>query len=73
MFSLLIISENGFVFRGIPYISLDRDVRMNSISAELSTGNYDIVSLQEVWSQMDYETLKCKTELILPFSHYFYR
>lgn len=57
---------------GIPYISDDRETRINSISNELSSGKYDIVSLQEVWSQSDYNTIKQNLEAVLPFSHYFY-
>lgn len=57
---------------GIPYISKDRDVRINAIGDQLATGKYDMVSLQEVWSENDYQTLKKQTELVLPFAHYFY-
>ncbi|XP_055917576.1 putative neutral sphingomyelinase [Eupeodes corollae] len=57
---------------GIPYISDDRETRINSISSELATGKYDIVSLQEVWSQNDYNSIKQNLETVLPFSHYFY-
>lgn len=31
------------------------------------------VSLQEVWSIHDYEYIKEKTALVLPFTHYFHR
>lgn len=57
---------------GIPYVSDDRETRINSISTELSSGKYDIVSLQEVWSQTDYNTIKVNLETVLPYSHYFY-
>ncbi|XP_058818342.1 putative neutral sphingomyelinase isoform X2 [Topomyia yanbarensis] len=57
---------------GIPYISKDRKVRVNAIGDVLSSGNYDVVSLQEVWSDGDYQYLKNRVEGVLPFAHYFY-
>ncbi|XP_069678320.1 putative neutral sphingomyelinase isoform X3 [Periplaneta americana] len=57
---------------GIPGISKDRQARMNAIAEELALGKYDIVCLQEVWSENDYLNIKKKTSQSLPFSHYFY-
>lgn len=57
---------------GIPYVSKDRAVRVEAIGDVLSSGNYDIVSLQEVWSDSDYQYLKKRVEGVLPFAHYFY-
>lgn len=62
-----------FGYRGIPFISKDRDIRIKAIGHELEKGKYDIVSLQEVWSESDYQYLKNITSSILPFAHYFYR
>jgi sphingomyelin phosphodiesterase 2 len=62
-----------FIFRGIPYVSKDRDIRVKAIGDLLADGNYDIVSLQEVWAESDYQYLKKRTEGALPFAHYFYR
>ncbi|XP_069678319.1 putative neutral sphingomyelinase isoform X2 [Periplaneta americana] len=45
---------------------------MNAIAEELALGKYDIVCLQEVWSENDYLNIKKKTSQSLPFSHYFY-
>lgn len=57
---------------GIPFISKDRDVRVKAIGDVLASGNYDIVSLQEVWSDSDYQFLRKRVEGVLPFAHYFY-
>ncbi|XP_062552536.1 putative neutral sphingomyelinase [Armigeres subalbatus] len=57
---------------GIPYVSKDRPVRVEAIGDVLASGNYDIVSLQEVWSDSDYQYLKKRVEGVLPFAHYFY-
>lgn len=59
--------------RGIPFISKDREARMNAIADELASGTYDIVCLQEVWSIDDFKLISTKTERRLPYSHYFFR
>jgi len=46
---------------------------MNAIAEELALGKYDIVCLQEVWSENDYNHIKKLTHKVLPYSHYFYR
>ncbi|XP_053957211.1 putative neutral sphingomyelinase [Anastrepha ludens] len=67
--SILTLNVWGIPF---PFISKDREARITAIGLELSSGKYDIVSLQEVWSRKDCEALKKATEQILPFAHYFY-
>lgn len=62
-----------FSFRGIPLVSQDRAVRIDAISSVLSSGKYDLVSLQEVWSEENYHTIRDKVKAVLPYSHYFYR
>lgn len=34
---------------------------------------YDVISLQEVWTEHDYQLIRKLAEKYLPFSHYFYR
>ncbi|XP_068142809.1 putative neutral sphingomyelinase [Drosophila tropicalis] len=57
---------------GIPYVSSDRGLRIEAICKELSRGKYDIVSLQEVWSQLDSEQLQKGTASTLPYAHHFH-
>ncbi|KAH8301202.1 hypothetical protein KR018_007507 [Drosophila ironensis] len=57
---------------GIPYVSSDRGPRIEAICKELASGNYDIVSMQEVWTQQDSERLQKATEAVLPYAHYFH-
>uniref|UniRef100_A0A336KTK6 sphingomyelin phosphodiesterase n=1 Tax=Culicoides sonorensis TaxID=179676 RepID=A0A336KTK6_CULSO len=57
---------------GIPYISKDREIRVKAIGEILASGDYDLVSLQEVWSESDYQTLKSRLIHVLPYAHYFY-
>lgn len=54
-------------------MSKDREARVRRIAEELATGRYDVVSLQEVWSETDFQYLKSQSEAVLPYSHYFYR
>lgn len=35
--------------------------------------NYDVISLQEVWTEHDFQLIRKAAEKNLPFSHYFYR
>ncbi|GAB0092385.1 Putative neutral sphingomyelinase [Sergentomyia squamirostris] len=69
LLSLSVISLNIW---GIPFVSKDREVRIQRIADELASGKYDLVSLQEVWSEADYQLLKSRTEAVLPYTHYFY-
>lgn len=63
-----------FHFRGIPYVSRDRDIRMHAIGDFFdANAQYDVISLQEVWTEHDYQLLRKAAEKNLPFSHYFYR
>ncbi|KAH8319494.1 hypothetical protein KR067_011372, partial [Drosophila pandora] len=58
--------------RGIPYVSSNRGPRIEAICKELASGKYDIVSLQEVWTQQDSELLQKATLAVLPYAHYFH-
>jgi sphingomyelin phosphodiesterase 2 len=46
---------------------------MKAIAEMLALGEYDIVCLQEVWSDNDYTLIKNEAQGALPHSHYFYR
>lgn len=63
-----------FQHRGIPYVSKDRHSRIEAIGNFLSENDhYDVVSLQEVWTEHDYQKIKKLAENVLPYAHYFYR
>lgn len=49
-----------------------RPERMRAIAEELSKGEYDIVILQEIWAQDDYEKLCARILSALPYTHYFH-
>lgn len=57
---------------GIPYVSKNRRVRMEALAEKFSTGEYDIICLQEVWSLHDFKMIKAKIQEQLPYSHYFH-
>ncbi|KAF4527422.1 hypothetical protein B566_EDAN015942 [Ephemera danica] len=57
---------------GIPFVSKDRAVRMDAIANQLATGKYDVVCLQEVWSNDDFDLIKDRVKEKLPYAHYFH-
>ncbi|XP_006276956.1 sphingomyelin phosphodiesterase 2 [Alligator mississippiensis] len=55
----------------IRYLSKLRQERVQMIADTLSQEGYDLVLLQEVWSETDYRTLKQRLSACYPSSHYF--
>lgn len=49
-----------------------QEVRINAIADHFASSNYDIISLQEVWSEYDFNKIKDRIKEIFPYSHYFY-
>jgi len=58
--------------RGLAFISKDRPVRINAIAEYLSTADYDIVCLQELWIYKDYERVRDIVSHNLPCSRFFH-
>lgn len=50
----------------------DKDFRVRHIAEKLVQSDYDIISLQEVWSEYDYVKIKERLKPAFPYSHYFY-
>jgi sphingomyelin phosphodiesterase 2 len=57
---------------GIRYLSKDISYRYKELCKVLLNDQYDIVALQEVWSQNDYFKLKSKLKPKYSYSHYYY-
>ncbi|KAG5877679.1 hypothetical protein JTB14_003834 [Gonioctena quinquepunctata] len=57
---------------GIAVISKDRKKRMQAIAEYLATSHYDVVCLQELWTDRDFFLIRDKVVGALPYSHYFY-
>ncbi|NWI47991.1 NSMA phosphodiesterase, partial [Picathartes gymnocephalus] len=55
----------------IRYLSKRRQERVRLIGDTLRREDFDLVLLQEVWSEQDYSDLKVKLAGCYPFSHYF--
>ncbi|NXF57237.1 NSMA phosphodiesterase, partial [Ciccaba nigrolineata] len=55
----------------IRYLSKRRQERVRLIGNMLRREGFDLVLLQEVWSEQDYSDLKVKLGGCYPFSHYF--
>ncbi|XP_074660345.1 putative neutral sphingomyelinase [Tubulanus polymorphus] len=56
----------------VPFVCQKRRERMTAIAARLSEGEHDIVMLQEVWSQSDYEMLCKRITPAYAYTHYFH-
>lgn len=56
----------------IPLLCKDRKERIQSIAESLSTDDYDVVLLQEIWSPSDYNFISQVTATNFPHSHYFH-
>ncbi|ELU04661.1 hypothetical protein CAPTEDRAFT_173602 [Capitella teleta] len=57
---------------GIPFLTQFRPERIEAIGNQLAKGDYDIVLLQEIWLQSDYEKLCSLVMTVLPHAHYFH-
>nr|XP_023030149.1 putative neutral sphingomyelinase [Leptinotarsa decemlineata] len=57
---------------GIAVVSKDRKKRMQAIAEYLATSHYDVVCLQEVWTDRDFFLIRDKVVGVFPYSHYFY-
>ncbi|NWV72338.1 NSMA phosphodiesterase, partial [Malurus elegans] len=55
----------------IRYLSKRRQERVRLIGDTLRRDSFDLVLLQEVWSEQDYSDLMVKLASCYPFSHYF--
>lgn len=55
-----------------PLGSKDREKRMQEIAKELNTGRYDLVALQEIWSESDFHEIHAVSKDALPYAHYFH-
>ena len=59
------------LFRGLKYFSQHRERRIKLIAEHLSHNDYDIVFLQEVWTESDYEFIRQESQSKYVFSHMF--
>ena len=56
---------------GLYGVSKLRQQRMNAIGKYLAESDFDIVLLQEVWTNEDFLLLQCLCSRTYPFSHFF--
>jgi len=57
---------------GLKYVSKDRIERIGAIASFLSRSSHDIVCLQELWVQADFETVRVSVSSHLPFFKIFH-
>lgn len=56
---------------GLKYVSKNRKERLRAIAHRLAQSDYDIVALQEVWVEEDWEYINEKCKAIYPFRRQF--
>lgn len=66
-------NELIFALRALKYVSKHRNPRIDAIADQLSSSNYDIIALQEIWVFADYEKVQQRISSRLPYSKFFYR
>ncbi|CAH8649125.1 unnamed protein product [Heterobilharzia americana] len=55
-----------------PSSTVRKEDRLNAIALKLSYGDFDIILLQEIWLDADYDKLRCLLNDKYPYSNYFY-
>ncbi|EIW86951.1 inositol phosphophingolipids phospholipase C [Coniophora puteana RWD-64-598 SS2] len=57
---------------GLKFVSKDRHVRVAAIADALSKSTHDIVALQEIWVQADFERVRQSLSVRLPYNKLFH-
>ncbi|KAH7914724.1 Endonuclease/exonuclease/phosphatase [Hygrophoropsis aurantiaca] len=57
---------------GLKYVSKDRHERIAAIAASLARSDYDIIALQEIWVEADYEHIRQSVAARLPHAKLFH-
>ncbi|GMT26957.1 hypothetical protein PFISCL1PPCAC_18254, partial [Pristionchus fissidentatus] len=55
-----------------PFGSANRRLRLERLSDQLIKERYDVVGLQELWSEADYLDLAARVACVYPYAHYFH-
>ncbi|XP_062590000.1 putative neutral sphingomyelinase [Saccostrea cucullata] len=69
-FSLQVLTLNCWGVP-VPFACKYRKERFQAIAEEIGKGRYDIVILQEVWTESDFKLLQQHILKVMPYSHYF--
>ncbi|KAG9050561.1 phospholipase C type enzyme [Tulasnella sp. UAMH 9824] len=56
----------------LKYVSKDRQPRIQAIAEVLSTSDYDIVCLQELWVHADFQLIRHQASKTLPYAKFFF-
>ncbi|KIJ66189.1 hypothetical protein HYDPIDRAFT_174358 [Hydnomerulius pinastri MD-312] len=57
---------------GLKYVSKDRHERVAAIASAFSRSDYDIIALQEIWVEADYNQIRDKVSHRLPYTKLFH-
>lgn len=66
------LSMLSFNVWGLRFVSKDRDLRIRAIAAYLANSHYDIVCLQELWINSDFEFVRREVADVLPHARFFH-
>jgi len=59
--------------RGLKWpMSKYREIRLRALGDALSTSEYDLICLQEVWVHRDFQYIQAKVRHFLPYSHFYF-
>jgi sphingomyelin phosphodiesterase 2 len=56
----------------LKWIAEKREIRLRALGDRLSTSEYDLICLQEIWVYGDFQYIQEKVRKFLPYSHFFF-
>lgn len=66
------VTDCALCSRGLKYVAKNRVERIRAIAEVLAASDYDIVGLQELWVQSDFQHVRNAVLKNLPYSKYFH-
>lgn len=69
----IILIRDKYNFRGLKFVSKNRNARVKALADSLTDNGYDVVCLQELWCEDDYKCLKASCKNVFKYIHYFHR
>ena len=54
------------------WLSKHREIRLRALGDKLSTSEYDLICLQEIWVYNDFLYVQRKVRHFLPYSHFYF-
>ena len=64
-------AKGELLCRGLWIVATHRQARLKAIATRLAASDYDVVALQEIWCQSDWQEIVKACAQNLPYTHYF--